>query len=238
VAYSPPAWNAVDFSGTGQVVSAPRWDRVNFVTPPASLAWSDSDIAPDSLGEANHQYASGTADLAPDALGEANHQHAFSTADIAPDALGEAWRTFFASVAGDITPDALGRADMVYSAAGDASLSPLAAGTAVFVYLCQSQSDLLPDALGEAYRPTSYAAGLSDLSPDAIGIAVRGVSAFGIADLSPDARGDLVRLFRCSVDAAIFPESEAIAAFSPSPKPVWCSFVASIAPHAIGITSA
>ena len=89
-----------------------------------------------------------------------------------------------------------------------------------------------------ARRPTSYAAGLSDLSPDAIGIAVRGVSAFGIADLSPDARGDLVRLFRCSVDAAIFPESEAIAVFSPSPKPVWCSFVASIAPHAIGITSA
>jgi len=167
VAYSPPAWNAVDFSGTGQAVSAPRWDRVNFVTPPASLAWSDSDIAPDSLGEANHQ-------------------HAFSTADIAPDALGEAWRTFFASVAGDITPDALGRADMVYSGAGDASLSPFAAGTAVFVYLCQSQADLLPDALGEAYRPTSYAAGLSDLSPDAIGIAVRGVSAFGVADISID----------------------------------------------------
>ena len=62
--------------------------------------------------------------------------------------------------------------------------------------------------------------------------------AFGVSDLSPDARGDLVRLFRCSVDAAIFPKSEAIAAFSPSPKPVWCSFVASIAPHAIGITSA
>ena len=237
MSYSPPAWNAVDFNGTGLVVAAPRWDRVNFVTPPASLAWSDADITADGIGLANHQVAFSTADIQPDAIGLANHQVAFGAASIQPDALGEAWKTFFASAVGDLSPAASGRADMVYLATGTADISPLAAGRAVFVYLCQSQFDLYPDASGIAYRPTYYASGLANLSPDAIGITVRGVSAFGIADLQPDAIGELLRIFRCSVDVAIAPDASAVASFSTPPRLVRCSAIAHLLPHAIGIAN-
>ena len=42
MAYTPPAWNAVDFSGTGEVVYGPQWDRVDFITPPAALGQGEA----------------------------------------------------------------------------------------------------------------------------------------------------------------------------------------------------
>jgi hypothetical protein len=55
MAYSAPTWSAVDFTGTGVVVSAPQWDQVDFITPPATLLRGAVVASSTVTGSINHQ---------------------------------------------------------------------------------------------------------------------------------------------------------------------------------------
>jgi len=83
VAYSPPSWNAVDFHGTGQIVSGPRWDRVNFITPPGHEGCFD--LVCRSTLQPNNQVA---------------QIHVVGTPSIA----FQGWKTYFAALAATAKP--------------------------------------------------------------------------------------------------------------------------------------
>ena len=83
MAYSPPSWNAVDFHGTGQIVSGPRWDRVNFITPPGHEGCFD--LVCRSTLQPNNQVA---------------QIHVVGTPSIA----FQGWKTYFAALAATAKP--------------------------------------------------------------------------------------------------------------------------------------
>ena len=102
MAYSPPSWNAVDFHGTGQIVSGPRWDRVNFITPPGHEGCFD--LVCRSTLQPNNQVAQIHVVGTPSIAFQANHQVAQVTTVGTCTVAFQGWKTYFAALAATAKP--------------------------------------------------------------------------------------------------------------------------------------
>lgn len=134
MAYTPPSGDAVDFTGSGIVVSAPQGDQVDFITYPASLARSALVVHPVVDGYAFQQRAESALTLVPTITASANHQFPSGALVVQPTIVADVTLARIATAALSVRPVVSGAAAAGKSADAALSVVPIPSGIAAYVY--------------------------------------------------------------------------------------------------------
>lgn len=134
MAYTPPSGDAVDFTGSGIVVSAPQGDQVDFITYPASLARSALVVHLVVDGYAFQQRAESALTLVPTVTASANHQFPSGALVVQPAIVADVTLARIATSALSVRPVVSGVAASGKSADAALSVIPIPSGVAAYVY--------------------------------------------------------------------------------------------------------
>lgn len=204
MAYSVPAYDDVDFSGTGIAPYVPRFDQVNFLDGTATGAYSVAAVEPAITTLAGYHFASAAAAIQPAISSLATVQVATCAAAIAPAITAQAWKTFFASSAAAISPTISAAAAAGTSAA--ASVSPVVTLTAraTPVRVAQAAVSVAPfSILGLAGHPSLSASASFTCKPSITATSAPGVVATAAIIVHPVCNATTLRNFRSASSGAV-----------------------------------
>lgn len=204
MAYSVPAYDEVDFNGTGIAPYVPRFDQVNFFTGTATGAYSVAAVEPAITTLAGYHFASAAAAIQPAITSLATVQVATCTAAIAPAITAQAWKTFFASSAASIAPSITASAAAGTSAAASVSPAVVLTARATPVSVAQSAVVVLPFAIsGLAGHPSLSASAAFTCNPSITAAAAPGVVATAAVLAHPVCNATTLRNFRSASSGAV-----------------------------------
>ena len=107
MAYSPPAFNAVDFTGSGIVGCPLRLMRlISGIS--SGVAGGALPVKTFPIWRAVHQLATASLSVGPSVVAVAVHQKADAVLGVEPVVYAEAWKTFYASSALSVSPVSAG----------------------------------------------------------------------------------------------------------------------------------
>lgn len=204
MAYSVPAYDDVDFNGTGIAPYVPRFDQVNFFTGTATGAYSVAAVEPAITTLAGYHFASAAAAIQPAITSLATVQVATCTAAIAPAITAQAWKTFFASSAASIAPSITASAAAGTGAAASVSPTVVLTARATPVAVAQSAVVVSPFAIsGLAGHPSLSASASFTCKPSITAAAAPGVAATAAIIVRPVCNATTLRNFRSASSGAV-----------------------------------
>lgn len=151
MAYTPPSGDAVDFTGSGIVVSAPQGDQVDFVTYPATLARSALVVHLVVDGYAFQQRAESALTLVPTVAASANHQFPSGVLVVQPAIVADVTLARIATSALSVRPVVSGVAASGKSADAALTVIPIPTGIAAYVYKADCALTVHPIPSGDVW---------------------------------------------------------------------------------------
>jgi hypothetical protein len=204
VAYSVPAYDDVDFSGTGVAPYVPRFDQVNFLDGTATGAYSGLAVEPAVTSLAGTHRASAAAAIQPAITSLATVQVATCAAAIAPAITAQAWKTFFASAAASVRPVITSSAAAGTSSAAAVVPAIVIVGRATPVRVAQAAVVVQPFAITAlAGHPSLSARASVRCQPVIAASAAAGVAASAAVYAHPVCAGRTARDIRSASSGAV-----------------------------------
>lgn len=183
MAYTPPSGDAVDFTGSGIIVSGPHGDQVDFVTYPATLARSALVVHLVVDGYAFQQRAESSLTLVPTITASANHQFPSGALVVQPAIAADVTLARIATAALSVRPVVSGVAASGKSADAALTVVPIPTGIAAYVYKADCALTVHPIPNGDVWTGVDADARLI-IRPSLAGVATATITQIADASLT------------------------------------------------------